>query len=77
MAKVSGRRNPRGKSTPINSVQGATTRTPSDDKPASAKPKLQSRRTQAQKIEAKVPIANNRDKVKPIGHARKPRSKAA
>ena len=35
MAKLSGRRSSRGRSTPIRKVAGATTRTPSDDKPHS------------------------------------------
>jgi len=71
MAKLSGRRSSRGRSTPIRNVAGATTRTPSDDKPHSVRPQ-QGARNEAEKIESRPKLPANRKKVKPIGHARKP-----
>ena len=77
MTKVSGRRNAQGRSKPIKNVEGSITRTPSDDKPHSAKPALPIERSESQKIEARPKLPANRNKVKPIGHAKRPRSKTA
>jgi hypothetical protein len=77
MTKVSGRRNAQGRSNPIRNVEGSTTRTPSDDKPHSAKPALPIARSESEKIEARPKLPANRNKVKPIGHAKKPRAKTA
>jgi len=76
MAKLSGRRSSRGRSTPIRKVAGATTRTPSDDKPHSVRPQPPEPRTEAEDIEARPKLPENRNKVKPIGHARKPAKSA-
>jgi hypothetical protein len=77
MTKVSGRRNAHGRSNPIRNVEGSTTRTPSDDKPHSAKPTPPMARSESEKIEARPKLPANRNKVKPIGHAKKPRAKTA
>jgi hypothetical protein len=75
MAKVSGRTNSKGSSTPIQRTSGATTRTPSDDKPNSARPQ-RAFRSESEKLEARTKVPTNRTKVKPIGNQTK-RRKAA
>lgn len=75
--KISGRHNSRGRSVPMQHTKGATTVTPSDNKPNSVRPKPPAVRSEAEKLEARPKLPANRTKVKPIGHAKKPRSKAA
>jgi hypothetical protein len=77
MAKVSGRKNSRGRSTPINNSEGAMKRTHSDDKPRSRRPGAAPGRTEAEKIERRPRVKANRNNVQPIGKAKKPRKKAA
>jgi hypothetical protein len=68
--KVSGRKNPKGKSNPARTTRGGTTMTKSDDLPS--RPRKHSRRdeSEAQKLESRKKLPANRTKVKPIGKGR-------
>jgi hypothetical protein len=68
--KVSGRKNPKGKSNPERTTRGSTTQTKSDDLPSRPRKHSTSRESQAQKLESRKPVPLNRTKVKPIGKGR-------
>jgi hypothetical protein len=68
--KVSGRKNPKGKSNPERTSRGGSTQTKSDDQPARQRRNASPGRTEAQKLESRKKVPANRSKVKPIGKGR-------
>ncbi len=68
--KLSGRKNPKGKSNPERTTRGGSTRTISDDLPSRPRRRSNSSQSEAQKLESRKKVPLNRTKVKPIGKGR-------